>query len=102
MIGRLAVVIVTTLALYCFLDLLVGGFIDERRRDSMPTYDRPKRAYRDDRQMARAKQMFDDRRVKRASKAFGAWFAFCALLGLALTGLVVWGFIELVLWVTSK
>lgn len=36
-----------------------------------------------------------------AGPGFAAWFAFCALLSLGMTGLVVWAVIELVTWVTS-
>ena len=32
---------------------------------------------------------------------FGAWFIICAILGLALVGVSIWGFIVLVNWVVS-
>lgn len=38
----------------------------------------------------------------KTDKWFVAWFIFCALLGLAVLGVGVWGFIELVGWVTSR
>ena len=31
--------------------------------------------------------------------AFAAWFVFCAIVGLGLLAVGVWGFIELVQWV---
>lgn len=37
-----------------------------------------------------------------SDKFFTGWFIFCALLGLAFTGLIAWAVIELVMWVTAQ
>lgn len=41
-----------------------------------------------------------DRTFRRAGKAFGAWFVFCALVGLAALGLIAWAVVRLVLHFT--
>lgn len=35
-------------------------------------------------------------------RAFYAWWIFVLVVGLGCLGLVVWGFIELINWITSK
>lgn len=35
-------------------------------------------------------------------KFFTWWAVFCAVLGLAFTGLIAWAVIELVMWVTAQ
>jgi len=35
-------------------------------------------------------------------KAFGGFFLFVLFVALATLGLIAWGFIELILWLTSK
>jgi hypothetical protein len=40
--------------------------------------------------------------MKGEEKAIVAWLVFCALVGLAVLGVVVWAVIELVTWVTAQ
>lgn len=37
-----------------------------------------------------------DRDFKRAGKAFGAWFVFCGLMAVAVTGVVLWAIVAVV------
>lgn len=40
--------------------------------------------------------------MSRGDRWFAGWFAACAVLGLVWIGVLIWGVIELVGWVTSK
>lgn len=45
---------------------------------------------------------FDHQHGMFSMSFFKAWFVFCAILALAMFGLMVWGGIEIVTWVTSR
>lgn len=48
------------------------------------------------------KKQQHDSLLKDMGKGFALWFIFCAVMSLVMTGLIIWGLVEGILWLRQQ